>query len=144
MKIVDANVLLYAVNADSRQHDRANRWLQTSLTGNEAIGFPWVSLLAFVRVSTNPRIFTSPLPIVAAFDFVDSWLGQPPSTVPAPTTRHASLLRRLLEETGAAGNLTTDAHVAALAIEHAAEVVTFDRDFARFAVRVHIPELKWG
>ena len=140
MKIVDANVLLYAVNADSAHHDRARRWLLKSLTGNEAIGFPWVSLLAFVRVSTNPRIFASPLPISAAFDLVDSWLGQPPSTVPAPTARHAALLRGLLEQTGAAGNLTTDAHLAALAIEHSADVVTFDRDFARFAVRVHIPE----
>ena len=140
MKIVDANVLLYAVNADSAHHDRARRWLLKSLTGNEAIGFPWVSLLAFVRVSTNPRIFASPLPISAAFDLVDSWLGQPPSTVPAPTARHAALVRGLLEQTGAAGNLATDAHLAALAIEHSADVVTFDRDFARFAVRVHIPE----
>jgi len=140
MKIVDANVLLYAVNADSAHHDRARRWLLKSLTGNEAIGFPWVSLLAFVRVSTNPRIFASPLPISAAFDLVDSWLGQPPSTVPAPTARHAALLRGLLEQTGAAGNLTTDAHLAALAIEHSADVVTFDRDFGRFAVRLHIPE----
>ena len=140
MKVVDANVLLYAVNADSAHHDRARRWLLKSLTGNEAIGFPWVSLLAFVRVSTNPRIFASPLPISAAFDLVDSWLGQPPSTVPVPTARHAALLRGLLEQTGAAGNLATDAHLAALAIEHSADVVTFDRDFARFAVRVHIPE----
>jgi len=140
MKIVDANVLLYAVNADSAHHDSAQRWLTSSLGGNEALGFPWVSLLAFVRVSTNPRIFASPLLISAAFDLVDSWLGQPPSTVPAPTARHAALLRGLLEQTGAAGNLTTDAHLAALAIEHSADVVTFDRDFARFAVRVHIPE----
>ena len=140
MKIVDANVLLYAVNADSAHHDRARRWLLKSLTGNEAIGFPWVSLLAFVRVSTNPRIFASPLSISAAFDLVDSWLGQPPSTVPAPTARHAALLRGLLEQTGAAGNLATDAHLAALAIEHSADVVTFDRDIARFAVRVHVPD----
>ena len=139
MKIVDANVLLYAVNADSAHHDRAKRWLHGALIGNEAIGFPWVSLLAFVRVSTNPRIFVSPLSVSAAFDVIDSWLGQPPSTVPAPTTRHAAVLRGLLEEAGAAGNLTADAHVAALAIEHSADVVTFDRDFARFAVRVHIP-----
>ena len=140
MKIVDANVLLYAVNADSAHHDSSQRWLRSSLSGNEAIGFPWVSLLAFVRVSTNPRIFASPLPISAAFDLVDSWLGQPPSTVPAPTARHAALLCGLLEQTGAAGNLATDAHLAALAIEHSADVVTFDRDFARFAVRVHLPE----
>ena len=86
------------------------------------------------------RIFAAPLPISAAFDLVDSWLGQPPSTVPAPTARHAALLRGLLEQTGAAGNLTTDAHLAALAMEHSADVVTFDRDFGRFGVRMHIPE----
>jgi hypothetical protein len=140
MKIVDANVLLYAVNADSAHHDSARRWLTSSLSGNEAIGFPWASLQAFVRVSTNPRILASPLPISTAFDLIDSWLGQPPSTVPAPTARHAALLRGLLEQTGAGGNLTTDAHLAALAIEHSADVVTFDRDFARFAVRVRVPE----
>ena len=140
MKVVDANVLLYAVNADGLHHDTARRWLTSALLGNEAIGFPWVSLLAFVRVSTNPRIFASPLPISAAFDLVDSWLGQPPSTVPVPTARHAALLRGLLEQTGAAGNLATDAHLAALAMEHSADVVTFDRDFGRFGVRMHIPE----
>ncbi len=139
MKIVDANVLLYAANASSDQHDRSYRWLASALAGTESIGFPWVSLLAFVRLSTNPRVFATPLTISAAFDLVDSWLRQPPSIIVAPTSRHAAVLRGLLEQAGSAGNLTTDAHLAAIAIEHGADIVTFDRDFARFSVRVHVP-----
>lgn len=100
---------------------------------------PWVSLLAFVRISTNPRVFPTPLPVPAACGLVDSWLAQPPATVVTPTHRHAQLLRGLLERAGTAGNLTTDAHLATLAIEHSAEVATFDRDFARFDVRVFVP-----
>ena len=140
MKIVDANVLLYSVNSSSTQHAPARRWLSSALAGSEAIGFPWVSLLAFVRLSTNPRVFGSPLSIASAFDLVDSWLAQPPATIVAPTARHPAVLRGLLEQAGTASNLTTDAHLAALAVEHGADVVTFDRDFARFAVRVHRPE----
>ncbi len=139
MKIVDANVLLYATNVSSNQHDRAYRWVASALAGTESIGFPWVCLLAFVRLSTNPRVFAAPLTISAAFDLVDSWLSQPPSMIPTPTSRHASVLRGLLEQAGSAGNLTTDAHLATLAIEHGAEIVSFDRDFARFSVRVHVP-----
>ncbi len=139
MKVVDANVLIYAINGDSAHHEVARHWPATALSESEAVGFPWVSLLAFVRLSTNPRIFAAPLSIPSAFDLVDSWLGQPPAVVVSPTGRHPSILRGLLERSGSAANLTTDAHVAALAIENNAEVVTFDRDFARFAVRVHIP-----
>ncbi len=140
MKIVDANVLLYAANSGSVQHVTAYRWLVRALAGSEAIGLPWMSLLAFVRVSTNPRVFDSPLPIASAFDLVDSWLAQPTATVVAPTLRHAAVLRGLLEQAGTDANLTTDAHLAALAVEHGAEVVTFDRDFARFAVKVYRPQ----
>jgi toxin-antitoxin system PIN domain toxin len=140
MKIVDANVLLYATNSRSAQHVIAHRWLVSALAGTEAIGFPWISLLAFVRLSTNPRVFDSPLSIASAFDLVDSWLAQPPATVVEPTARHATVLHGLLEQAGTAANLTTDAHLAALAVEHSAEVATFDRDFARFAVRVYRPQ----
>jgi len=139
MKIVDANVLLYATNRSSRQHQASHQWLTHALSSSETIGFPWVSLLAYVRLSTNPRIFGSPLSAETAFDQVDSWLRQPPSIIVAPTTRHASILRGLLLESGTAANLTTDAHLAAMAIEHGADIVTFDRDFARFSVRVHRP-----
>ncbi|MEP6561398.1 MAG: TA system VapC family ribonuclease toxin, partial [Nakamurella sp.] len=126
-------------NTSSQQHAAAHRWLTGALAGNEAVGFPWVSLLAFIRISTNPRVFSSPLPIGTAFNLVESWLGAPPATILAPTARHQAVLRDLLEQSGSAGNLTTDAHIAALAIEHRAEIATFDRDFERFAVRVHVP-----
>lgn len=140
MKVVDANVLLYATNSSSAQHQSAHSWLAGALAGSEPIGFPWVSLLAFVRVSTNPRMFVSPLATSTAFDLVDSWLAQPAATVIAPTTRHAVVLRGLLEQAGTAANLTTDAHLAALAVEYGAEVVTFDRDFVRFAVKIYRPQ----
>ena len=139
MKIVDANVLLYAVNRQAPEHEGANRWLTAALSGNEAVGLPWVSLLAFIRISTNPKVFPAPLAAADACSVVESWLDQPAAVATEPTSRHAAVLRGLLERAGTAGNLTTDAHLAALAIEHGAELATFDRDFARFDVRVHRP-----
>jgi uncharacterized protein len=139
VKIVDAIVLLYAVNRQSVGHEAARRWLTGALSGNEVVGLPWVSLLAFIRMSTSRRIFASPLPAADAMSVVESWLAQPAAVTVEPTTRHTSVLRGLLEQAGTAGNLTTDAHLAALAIEHGATVVTFDRDFERFDIRVHLP-----
>ena len=139
MKIVDANVLLYAVNRQSVEHETAHRWLTGALSGNEVVGLAWVSLLAFIRLSTSRRIFASPLPPADAMTVVESWLAQPAAVTVEPTTRHCSVLRGLLEQAGTAGNLTTDAHIAALAIEHGATVVTFDRDFERFGIRVQLP-----
>jgi len=139
VNIVDANVLLYAVNRQSIEHKAAHRWLTTALSENEVVGLPWVSLLAFVRLSTSRRIFPSPLSPADALTVVESWLAQPAAVTIEPTTRHLSVLRGLLEQAGTAGNLTTDAHIAALAIEHGATVVTFDRDFERFGIRVHLP-----
>ncbi|MET0965586.1 MAG: TA system VapC family ribonuclease toxin [Nakamurella sp.] len=140
MKIVDANVLLFASNSSSRQHVAANSWLTGALTGNEAIGFPWVSLLAFIRIGTNPRIFDAPLSVANAFDIVETWLAAPPATIVVPAAQHPAILRDLLERSGSAGNLVTDSHLAALAVEHRAEIVTFDRDFERFAIRIHVPQ----
>ena len=131
MKIVDANVLLYAAIEDARHHEAARRWLDEALNGNETIGLPWISLLSFVRIITK-GIFDHPLTASAAFDYVDLWLAQPPVVVPEPTLQHARVLRRLLDELGTAGNLTSDAHLAALAIEHGAQVCSFDNDFQRF------------
>jgi toxin-antitoxin system PIN domain toxin len=139
VNIVDANVLLYAVNRQSLQHQAAHRWLTDALSGNEVVGLPWVSLLAFIRLSTSRRIFASPLPAADAMKVVESWLAQPAAVTVEPTTRHTSVLRGLLEQAGTAGNLTTDAHIAALAIEHGGTVVTFDRDFERFDIRVQLP-----
>ncbi|HEY5878343.1 MAG TPA: TA system VapC family ribonuclease toxin [Nakamurella sp.] len=138
MKIVDANVLLYSVNRQARQHQRATEWLNGALSSAESVGLPWVSLLAFLRVATNPRIFERALSAEQAFDVMETWLGRRQVTTLAPTARHLSIFRGLVETHGAAGNLTTDAHLAALALEHGAEIVTFDRDFVRFGVKLEL------
>ena len=132
MVVVDANVLLYAVDTASAEHDRSRTWLDRSLAGAEAVGLAWLALLTFIRISTNPAIFPNPLTADEATGQTEAWLGAPAATVTQPTARHAGVLRGLLRETGTAGNLTTDAHLAALAIEHGAEIVSYDRDFARF------------
>lgn len=132
MKLVDANVLLYAVNEADPQHDRARTWLDSSLGGREPVGFAWVVLLAFVRIATRPEVFPRPLNVDEATGVVSHWLGQPSAVSVDPTPRHLGLLAGLLSESGAGGNLVTDAHLAALALDLKATVVTFDRDFARF------------
>ncbi|MDP8976004.1 MAG: type II toxin-antitoxin system VapC family toxin [Actinomycetota bacterium] len=132
MKVVDANVLLHAVNADAPHHRRARRWLDGELNGTDTVGFAWIVLLAFLRLSTNASIFPRPLAPEEAFDIVEAWLVQPAAVVLQPTARHVGLLRGLLEPLGAAANLVNDAHLAGLALEHGAEVVSFDSDFARF------------
>jgi toxin-antitoxin system PIN domain toxin len=138
--IVDANVLLYAVNRDATQHEAARTWLDRALSGGEPLGFTWVVVLAFLRISTHPNIFRNPLPTKVAFETVEAWLGQPGAMIVQPTPRHLGLLRGLLRPTGTAGNLTNDAHLAAIALEHGADVVSFDADFTRFeGPRVHKP-----
>lgn len=138
--IVDANVLLYAVNAESLHHEPSRSWLDRSLAGAEAVGLAWVALLAFVRIGTNAEILPTPMTVDEATDQVERWLGAPAAVVVEPTARHVGLLRGLLRGAGTAGNLTTDAHLAALAIEHGAEVVSYDRHFARLeGVRHRLP-----
>lgn len=140
MKIVDTNVLLYAVNSASHEHERSRAWLDTQLGGREVVGLPWVVLLAFLRLSTRGGLFPRPLPVAEALDQVDAWLAQPGCVVPDPTARHLAVLTGLLHEAGTGGNLVTDAHLAALAVEHGASIVSWDRDFARFrGVRVEQP-----
>lgn len=138
MKVVDANVLLYAVNESVEHHQQARRWLDGALNGRASVGFSWIVLLAFVRLSTKPDLFPSPLPVDGALDRVRAWLAQPPSVLLEPTVRHLDVLAGLLGATGAGGNLTSDAHLAALALEHRGEVVTYDSDFGRF------PGVRWG
>jgi uncharacterized protein len=141
VKLVDANVLLYAVNRADPNHDRSRRWLDQALAGQETVGFSWIVLLAFLRLSTRPEIFPRPLSVEAATDTVRTWLAQPPCVQIEAGSRHIEVLARLLDEAGTGGNLVTDAHLAALAIEHRATVVTFDADFGRFAgVRWERPE----
>jgi toxin-antitoxin system PIN domain toxin len=133
VKLPDVNLLLYAVDETSPRHDDARVWLEQTLSGSETVAFAWVVLLAFVRLSTHAAVFAHPLGLEEALDLVDSWLAQPCVTVIAPTDRHAAVLRELLEPLGTAGNLTTDAHLAALAIEYGAQLCSCDTDFGRFS-----------
>lgn len=140
MVVVDANVLLYAVNESSPHHVRAKRWMEEALNGTETVGFAWVVLLAFVRIATHPGLSPDPLRSSDAFDLVDRWLGAQVAVTVDPTARHAGWLRRLLDQAGTAGNLVSDAHLAALALDHGAKVCSFDRDFARFpGLRTVVP-----
>lgn len=132
MKLPDINLLLYAIDERSPSHDRAKSWLEETMSGTEAVGFAWLVLLGFVRISTNPTMLDHPLSPSGAVDYVEEWLAQPVAAIVQPTSRHATVLRRLLESVGTGGNLTSDAHLAALAIEHGAEVCSGDADFARF------------
>lgn len=140
MKLVDANILLNAVNESAADRGRSRGWLDQSLSGSAPVGFAWNAMLAFVRVSTHPRLFDRPLTISQATGQVSAWLGAASAYVLQPTAGHADVLSRLLLEVGTGGNLTNDAHLAALSIEHRATVVTLDRDFARFpGVRWELP-----
>jgi toxin-antitoxin system PIN domain toxin len=135
--IVDANVLLYAVDRASPHHERSRAWLDAALAGGEAVGLAWIALLAFVRVGTNASILPSPMTTDEATGQVEAWLSAPSAVAANPTPRHPALLRGLLRETGTGGNLTTDAHLAALSIEYGADIVSYDRDFGRFPGIVH-------
>lgn len=137
MKVVDLNLLLYAVNRDSAQHVRSKAWLDATLSGAEPVALPWVVLLGFLRLSTNPRIVQRPITLEQSIAVVDSWLAQGPVVTVSPGEEHWRILRELLIESGSAGNLTTDAHLAALAIENGAELCSTDSDFARFS------KLRW-
>ncbi|MFS8584230.1 MAG: type II toxin-antitoxin system VapC family toxin [Acidimicrobiia bacterium] len=140
MILVDANVLLYAVNESVDKHEQARSWLDGALNGREPVGLSWIVLLAFLRLSTRVGLFPSPLTVREAIDRVEAWLAQPPSVVLEPTSRHLSVLAGLLASTGSGGNLVNDAHLAALAVEHDATIVTYDTDFGRFpGVRWQLP-----
>lgn len=140
MLLVDANVLLHAINASAREHEAARRWLQAALAGTETVAFTWIVVVAFLRLSTHPAVFPRPLSVEQASSIVEPWLDAAPAVVVEPTRRHLHLLRGLLGTAGTAGNLVSDAHLAAIALEHDATVVSFDRDFARFGgLRTRIP-----
>lgn len=140
MKVPDANLLIYAVDEGAPHHRRAKEWLDGELSGGETFAFTWAVLLAFLRLTTNPRVFEHPLTAAEAFDVVEGWLGRPTVTVIGPTERHAGLLRELVDLAGTAGNLTSDAHLAAITIEHGATLCSADRDFARWSgLRRHNP-----
>jgi toxin-antitoxin system PIN domain toxin len=141
MKIVDTNVLLYSVNEESRDHEWARAWVEQALSGLETVGFAWLVLVGFLRLSTTRGLLRRPFRSAEALDLVSDWLSAGPSVVIHPTSRHFDILRDLIEPFGGtAGNLVNDAHLAALAVEHGATIVSFDRDFGRFrGVRVEEP-----
>jgi toxin-antitoxin system PIN domain toxin len=138
VRLLDVNLLLYAYDAQSPRHEQARQWLEQTLSGSETVGLPWVVMLAFIRLITRSVVVEHPLTADQAIDLVDSWLEQPCVTVVHPTDRHPAVLRELLQPLGTAGNLTTDAHLAALAIEHGASLCSCDADFSRF------PGLRWS
>ncbi len=133
MILVDVNLLLYAVNQDAPLHARAKSWLESVLSGAETIGVTWTVLQAFLRLTTRPGVFARPLPVETAFAVIDEWCRQPSFVIVEPAAGHAAVLRDLLTHAGTGGNLTSDAHLAAIAIGHGAELCSADGDFARFA-----------
>jgi hypothetical protein len=136
--LVDANILVYSHVASFSQHTAAREWLDHQLNGTTRVGLPWSSLLAFLRLVTNPRVFERPEPMVDAWRRVRAWLGCETAWIPQPTERHADLLDELLALPGVHANLVPDAHLAALALEHGLTLYSTDGDFARF------PTLRWS
>jgi uncharacterized protein len=130
--LVDANLLVYAVISDYDQHAAANAWLDGQLNSPIRVGLPWISVLAFLRIATNPRIFPDPLPMQEAWRRVTRWLDLPNVWCPETTERHRPLLERFLSGVASSSKLVADAHVAALAIEHGLVLCSTDGDFARF------------
>jgi toxin-antitoxin system PIN domain toxin len=137
MTIIDANLLLYAYNADAPQQRIAALWLAKLLESGEMVALPWVTVWAFIRISTNSRIWANPRPAKEAFAIVGEWLAQPGVVPLQPGPLHAEILEKLVNDHGATGALVTDAVLAALAMEHGALLASTDQDFRRF------PDLRW-
>ena len=132
MKLVDLNVLLYAVNRDAPQHETVRTWWEAALAADEPVGVPWIVILGFLRLATNALVFGNPLTVDQAIERVEAWLGHPLVCIVRETEDHWRILKELLSGSGAAGNLTTDAHLAAMAISHGAILASCDADFGRF------------
>jgi len=137
MIIPDLNILIHAHNPKSSLHRKARAWWDAKLQGSEGVGLPWVVILGFIRITTHPRILEKPLRPDAATRRIDDWLALPQVHIPAPSARHFGLLKSSLDSLGTAGNLTTDAHLACLAMERGYLLCSTDADFARF------PKLRW-
>jgi toxin-antitoxin system PIN domain toxin len=141
MILLDVNLLLYAVNDDLPQSPRARAWLEEVLSGSRRVGLPWVVILAFLRLTTNPRVFEHPLTIERASAYIDEWLALPVVRPVIPGHGHWMILSNLLAVSGAGGNLTTDAHLAALALEQGYTLYSTDSDFKRFSGLRHVNPL---
>ena len=134
MYLVDVNILLYAVNERDPHSDVARGWLDEALDGPaRTVGMPWQNLLGFLRLATNSRVFARPLPVSDAWETVEEWVRRPAAWIPVPGQRHMAHLERVVRSANPTGNLIHDAHLAALASEHALTVVSADSDFAKFA-----------
>jgi uncharacterized protein len=135
--VPDVNLLVYAYNEGAPHHPEARAWWEGLLSRAQPVGLPWAVLFGFVRLVTHPRVFEDPLPPRLALDHVEAWLERAEVRVLEPGPRHLVIARSLFEATGVAASLTTDTHLAALAIEHQCELHSNDRDFGRF------PGLRW-
>lgn len=130
--LVDANILIYALDETSQFHAAAREWLESALNGTRRVGLPWVSLVAFARIATNPRAMREPLTASETWSRIDAWLDAPTAWIPAPGPGHREILRRLMRDLDLRANLVSDAVLAALCIEHGLVIVSADSDFARF------------
>lgn len=137
MKLLDVNLLIYAANRAAPLHEPARAWVDNLLSSSETVALPWPVLMAFVRLTTNPRVMDRPLDGRSALGYVRGWLERSTVVTPEPTNRHVAVLEDLLARTGTGGNLVSDAHLATLAIEHGATLCSCDNDFSRF------PSLSW-
>ena len=137
MILVDANILLYAEDQLSPRHAKARTWWDAELSGSSPVCLCWTVLGAFIRIGTNPRVFEHPLSLDQGIARMQSWLDQPCTRIVHPTERHWVVFQQMLRDGQAGANLVTDAHLAALAVEHGCELVSTDSDFVRF------PGLKW-
>lgn len=137
MILVDANLLVYAANPSSPDHDEARAWLDARLNGSAQVGLPWPSLLAFVRIASNPAIVRNPVSPSVAWRQVRAWLECDVAWIPVPGAKHPDIFGGLLEHRFVTSRLVPDAHLAALAIEHGLTLCSSDGDFAKF------PQLKW-
>ncbi|MGH9116746.1 MAG: TA system VapC family ribonuclease toxin [Acidimicrobiales bacterium] len=135
--LLDANILLYAVDRRSAHHERAAEWLEAALNGGRLVGLPWQTIGAFVRIITHPRVSTTPLDAATAWGHVQSWLDADPTWIPSATERTAGVFAELTATHAITADLVPDAMLCALALEHGLAVVTADTDFARF------PEIRW-
>jgi len=135
--LLDSNLLIYARVSSFPQHARARHWLDGQLNGNATVGLPWPSLLGFLRMVTNARVFERPHSIAEAWRQIEAWLDAEVAWIPQPTERHAGVLKTMLSAPGVQANLVPDAHLAALAVEHGLTLCSTDGDFGRF------PDLRW-
>ncbi len=132
MIVPDINILIYAINKDFQRHALAKKWLETVISGEEPVGLSWIVILGFLRIITNEKIMSNPVGMEVAFGLVDEWMSFPSVQIIGPTDQHWKIFRELLTPLSTAGNMTSDAHLAALTIEHSGSLYSTDNDFSRF------------